>query len=88
MDNGGYIFGHPEDCDATFAVSFWTHMMQISIALAPVVYHGGSLPGKAPNLERNYHANHTYYMHKYFWPRDCLRLGTCAYGPQQPEEQF
>ena len=63
-------------------------MMHISIAVAPAVYRGGSLPEKAPNLERNHHAKHTYYMHKYLWPRDSLRPGISAYGPQQTEEQF
>ena len=63
-------------------------MVHISVSMAPAVYRGGSLPEKAPNLVHNYHAKHTYYMHKYFWPRDSLRPATSSYGPQQTEEQF
>lgn len=81
MDKVEYIFEHPEDDDTTFAVAFRIQMMHIFIATTLAVYRAGSLPGKAPNLERNYDTKHTYYMHNYFWTPDCLRPGKSANGP-------
>jgi Plant transposon protein len=46
------------------------------------------LPGKAPNVHRDFGAIHAHYMGKYFWPVEMLRPNTTVCGPRQPEHAF
>ena len=73
--------------DEEFAVAFWMQMVQICILddLQNQRTHGGSTPGKSPNIQRNYSVAHTRYIMQYFWPQEMLRPGTRMRGPEQNE---
>jgi hypothetical protein len=56
-----------EETICHLAVAFWWQMAMLSVVdtrRGP----GGSLPGKAPNVHRDFGAIHAHYMEKYFWP--------------------
>lgn len=62
-------------------------MSKIAIAMNEVD-KGGSVVGKAPNIDRDYEATHMYYMKKYFWPSHLRRPGIFSLGPEKPENSF
>jgi hypothetical protein len=76
-----------EDTICHLAVAFRWKMAMLSVVdirRGP----GGSLPGKAPNVQHDFGAIHAHYMEKYFWPVEMLRLNTTMCGPRQPERAF
>lgn len=76
-----------DDTDESMIAAFWMQMAQITLA-SDEVQRGGSLPGKSPNINRDYAAAHIHYTRKYFWPENLQRAGTDSFGPEQPEISF
>lgn len=76
-----------EDEEA-FAVSLWLQMAAIATLDSTTRQPGGSLPGKSPNVDRDFAGAHQRYMLRYFWPSNMLRPSTLYKGPQQSEEAF
>lgn len=74
--------------EESFVVSFWFHMVGLACLEDTRRTSGGSIPGKSPNIYREYAGTHMFYMVKYFWPSDQARPGTSDRGPQQPEATF
>lgn len=74
--------------EEAFAAAFWLQMIGMALSISAKKQKGVSLPGKSPNIDRDYARTHTYYMLKYFWPQNMRRPGTLQFGPQQPESAF
>lgn len=69
-------------------VGFWIQMTSIEQFVDSKHVHGGSQPGKAPNVHRDYSSVHLHYMHKYFWPTSLARPNKAQTGPEQNKAAF
>lgn len=78
------------EADEAMAVALWWQMVALVTCFAASATRkgGGSRPGKAKNVFRDFAGAHSRYMLRYFWPADMLRPGTADYGPSQPESAF
>ncbi|CDF33411.1 unnamed protein product [Chondrus crispus] len=56
-----------------YAAALWLHMVSLCTDGETKGSHGGSTPGKAGNIKRDFHGAHKHYMVKYFWPSDMMR---------------
>lgn len=77
-----------EDADhEEFAAALWFQMYSIAL-LSSKRRHGGSVPGKSPNIYRDYYSAHQHYMVKYFWPITDMRPDRNQRGPEKPNNAF
>lgn len=83
---------HLQDAEAddeTFiCVSIWHQMVGNSL-LSQHKKQGGSLPGRAPNVERDFASGHQRIIMDCFWPVNQLRNdGSGLTGPVYPDHRF
>lgn len=83
-----YLQEDDADDETLICVAIWHQMVGNSLISQPKK-HGGSLPGRAPKVEKDFAAGHQRIMLDYFWPVNQLRNdGSGLTGPVYPECRF